>query len=92
MNDNYVHKIAQSIRQKVNPDDLPKKGLDRLFMYYALLALSKAPNVTNEDVHNAWSAWASEYDSRNPSLVPFQNLDSETQEKDSTYRDAINNI
>lgn len=91
-NENYIQEIAERIRAKINPADLPDDGLDQLFASYALLALSKGPTVTNEDVHDAWSVWATEFDPANDSLVPFDELSPETQAQDKVYRDAINEI
>lgn len=91
MDDNsYIVKIANQIAGRISTDHLPEGDLTRLFLYYAVLHLAKAPNVTNEDVHDAWSAWASEFDVENLTLVPFNQLDYDTQQKDSLYRDVIN--
>jgi hypothetical protein len=91
MNDdpNYIEAVAAKIRAQIDPSKLPDKGLDQLFASYALLALSRGTRVTNEDVHDAWSAWATEFDPENDSLVPFDELSSETQAQDNIFREAI---
>jgi hypothetical protein len=90
--DNYIAETAAAIRALIDPDKLPPEGLDDLFASYALLALSKGVEVTNEDVHDAWSAWASKYDPENDSLVPFEELNAKTQAEDTVFRDAIRQV
>lgn len=87
--ENYIEEISLRIRAKLDPSKLPKQGLDQLFASYALLALTKGADVTNEDVHDAWSAWATQYDPSNESLVPYDELSPETQSQDTLFRDAI---
>jgi hypothetical protein len=79
---NYIRELAEQIKSKVDPSALPSKGVDELFDTYAVLALSKGATVTNEDVHNAWSAWATKYDPTNTSLVPYSELAKEIQQED----------
>jgi len=85
----YIRDLANQIRSKFNESEIPDKGLDELFDSYAVLALSKGKSVTNEDVHNAWSAWATKFDPDNKSLVPFDELPSETQSSDTKFTKAI---
>jgi hypothetical protein len=87
--DNYIEELAAKIRAQVDPADLPADGLDQLFASYALLALSKGVEVSNEDVHDAWSVWATQFDPDSKSLVPFDELSTETQAQDTVYREAI---
>jgi hypothetical protein len=89
---NYIRDIAERIKSKVDPSELPDKGLDELFDTYAVLALSKGGSVTNEDVHDAWSAWASKYDPTNSSLVPFDQLPKNIQSEDSRFTVAIREV
>jgi hypothetical protein len=89
---NYIEEIASRIRSKVDPSKLPKDGMDQLFASYALLALSKGTAVSNEDVHDAWSAWATEYDPDSSSLKPFDELEPAVQDEDRVYRDAIREV
>lgn len=87
--ENYVAEVASKIREIVDSKSFPAEGAEQLFMSYALLALAKGIEVTNEDVHDAWSIWASEHDPNSSSLVPFDELDLETQGQDTRFRDAI---
>jgi hypothetical protein len=58
---------------------------------YALLALTKGVETTLEDVHDAWAVWTATVRGRpdHRSLVPFDELDRETQEMDRIYMDGI---
>jgi hypothetical protein len=89
---NYIEEIATRIRSNIDPDKLPKNGLDQLFASYALLALSKGLDVSNEDVHDAWSTWATEYDPESSSLKPFDELERSVQSEDQIFRDAIRDV
>lgn len=60
-----------------------------LIRLYALLALVKGADVTNADVHDAWSVWAAVLRPDHQSLVPFAELAPEVQELDTKYADAI---
>ena len=92
MINSYLDKIATEIRRTADPDaalsdeDLP------LYRIYAVLLLAKGQDVTLEDVHNAWAAWASEHDSENRNLLPFKELSLRTQRKDQLYVDAIHQV
>lgn len=88
----YIRELAQQIRARVDPATLPTEGLDELFDSYAVLALSKGEDVTNEDVHNAWSAWATKYAPESESLVPFDELSEEVQQEDTRFTVAIREV
>ncbi len=86
---NYITKVANNIRAKFTAGQLPSDGLEMLFNSYAVLALSKGESVTSRDVHDAWSAWATEYDPDNNSLTPFDELSEGTKAQDDKFVDAI---
>jgi hypothetical protein len=88
----YIRDLANQIRSKFSKSEIPDKGLDELFDAYAVLALSKGKEVTNEDVHDAWSAWATKFDPDNKSLVPFNELPSEIQNYDTKFTKAIQEV
>lgn len=90
--ENYITEIADQIRDQIDPGKLPDEGLDQLFASYALLALSRGGDVSNEDVHDAWSVWATQFDPENESLVPYEDLSSAVQDEDTIFRDAIRKI
>jgi hypothetical protein len=89
MTNSYLDKIAAEIRRNADPDaalsdeDLP------LYRIYAVLLLAKGRDVTVEDVHNAWAAWASEHEPESRTLLPFKELSLRVQRKDQLYVDAI---
>lgn len=74
---------AKSMGDSWVPDD------ETLWLAYALLCRSKGEEVTSEDVHDAWSLWATKADPESWSLVPFAELTVEMQSLDDEYRDAI---
>lgn len=73
---------------------------NQLIRYYALLALTKGENVTLQDVHDAWAMNMNFKESNPPycyghehlSIVPFDQLSKETQDRDIEYRDAIQKV
>lgn len=88
----YLDQIAHAIRQAAQPDALPDDDTTDLFRLYAVLLLAKGSVVTHEDVHNAWVAWMLSKGEHHPSLVPFDNLDAQTQAEDSPFVEAIREI
>src|SRR5688572_22285767 len=92
MINSYLDKIAAEIRRTADPDaalsdeDLP------LYRIYAVLLLAKGQDVTAEDVHNAWAAWASEHEPESRDLLPFKELSLRVQRKDLLYADAIHQV
>ena len=88
-NDNYISTVSNRIRSCFKSEEIPDKGLELLFGMYAVLALTKGTSVTDSDVHDAWSLWATLYDPNSDSLVPFSELSSDIQSKDSKFTEAI---
>lgn len=86
---NYLEKIAARIKAEIPADKLPDADVDELMMSYALLVEAKGTRVTNEDVHDAWSAWMTKIDPSHKSIVPYDELDDETRRQDTMYTDAI---
>ncbi|GDY71052.1 hypothetical protein SAV31267_005370 [Streptomyces avermitilis] len=60
-----------------------------MFRIYAVLLEAKGEQVTDEDVHNAWSAWMQSVDSSHAALIPFFDLPPETRAFDAPYAEAI---
>jgi hypothetical protein len=88
----YLDQIAHAIRQAAQPDALPDDVTTDLFRLYAVLLLAKDSEVTHEDVHNAWVAWMLSKGEHHPSLVPFEELDAQTQAEDSPFMGAIREV
>jgi hypothetical protein len=89
----YLDQTAASIRKEVPQEILPDEdGLDGLFRLYALLARAKGEAVSAEDVHDAWVVWMLERGEEHESLVPFDQLDRETQHEDDPFVRAIRTV
>jgi hypothetical protein len=85
----YLEEAAGLIRAELAADAEPPANSESLFVLYAVLMRAKGESVTLADVHDAWSAWAVITQPGHKSLVPFQDLDPETQEADRPYAEAI---
>jgi hypothetical protein len=88
----YLNDIANEIRDEVPGSALPEGPTLPLFRLYGVLLLAKGADVSPRDVHNAWVAWMASRDPDHESLVPFDALDSATQEEDSPYVVAIKKV
>ena len=88
----YLDDLAEAVRQAVPPEALPDGDTSSLFRGYAVLLLAKGEQITRADVHNAWVAWMAGQDEDHESLVPFSDLDPETQAEDSPYVVAIRTV
>ncbi|MFB4421951.1 hypothetical protein C5F59_012765 [Streptomyces sp. QL37] len=85
----YLDPLADLIRACLPPDAAPPADAAALFRIYAVLLEAKGEQVTDEDVHNAWSAWMQSVDDSHAALVPFGDLSPETRAFDSPYAEAI---
>ncbi|MFC7511941.1 hypothetical protein ACFQV4_22940 [Streptomyces thermocarboxydus] len=70
----YLDPLADLIRSCLPPAARPPEDADDLFRLYAVLLRAKGERVTEEDVHDAWSAWMQTTDAGHASLVPFEEL------------------
>ncbi len=89
---NYLDKIAAEIQRVADPEARPPDEDLPLYRLYAVLLLAKGQDVTGEDVHNAWAAWASDHDPDSRHLLPFKELSISDQLKDDVYVDAIHEV
>ncbi|PWI04625.1 hypothetical protein DIZ27_44210 [Streptomyces sp. NWU339] len=85
----YLDPLADLIRACLPPEAEPPEDSSALFRIYAVLLKAKGEQVTDEDVHNAWSAWMQSVDSTHAALVPFGELPPETRAFDAPYAQAI---
>ncbi|MFF3787448.1 hypothetical protein [Streptomyces sp. NPDC001933] len=85
----YLDSLADLIRSCLPPDAEPPADSDDLFRIYAVLLKAKGEQVTDEDVHDAWSAWMQSVDSTHDALVPFRDLAPEMRAADTPYTVAI---
>lgn len=89
---NYLDLIAAEIQRTADPESTPPDEDLSLYRLYAVLLLAKGREVTLEDVHNAWAAWASDHEPDSRHLIPFKELSLSIQRKDQTYVDAIHEV
>lgn len=85
----YLEEVAALIRSELPKEAAPPLNSDSLFLLYAVLLRAKGERVTSADVHDAWSAWALQVDPEHSSIVPYGDLDRETQRQDEPYVLAI---
>ncbi|MFJ3219517.1 hypothetical protein ACIPLC_26775 [Kitasatospora sp. NPDC086801] len=85
----YLDDLADLIRSCLPPTVVPPAGSDDLFRIYAVLLRAKGEQVTDEDVHDAWSAWMQSVNAAHHALVSFQDLPLETRTLDAPYAEAI---
>jgi hypothetical protein len=88
----YIDRVAAEIRRTADPDAASSDEDLLLYRIYAVLLLTKGKDVTAEDVHNAWAAWASEHESNSRNLLPFKELSLEVQRKDEPYAEVIRQV
>lgn len=90
----YIDKVYEMIQKETG-----LKSKETLKMY-TLLALVKGEETTLSDVHDGWSM-VMNYKKANPpycyghdhkSLVPFDQLSKETQDRDIKYVEAIHKV
>ncbi|WP_263168584.1 hypothetical protein [Streptomyces sp. SCSIO ZS0520] len=85
----YLDALASLIRSCLPAHAAPPADCDDLFRIYAVLLRAKGEQVTDEDVHDAWSAWMQSIDSGHKALVPYHDLDAAIQAFDAPYAEAI---
>lgn len=85
----YLDDIAARIRRHIPDDCMPKWHAEALLRTYAILLRSKGCDVTESDVHDAWSAWMAERDDGHASLVIYDELPAEVQDEDRVFVTAI---
>lgn len=85
----YTDTLAAGIMAHTEGEADPDSEWFPLFRIYAVLCLAKGEEVNAEDVHDAWSAWASQYRPGHKSNIPFGDLDEEVKRLDEPYVEAI---
>ena len=60
-----------------------------LIDFYTLLGLTCGDTVTNEDVHDAWAIWTNTRTPHHADLLPYDELNKDTQAKDGYYAEKI---
>lgn len=88
----YLDKIAIDISKSADSDAIMSDEDLPLYRIYAVLLLAKGQDVTAEDVHNAWAAWACVYEPDSQNIIPFKELSHRVQQKDKLYVDTIHKV
>lgn len=84
---NYIDSVKEELAKHIKVG----KGLMNV---YTLLVLTVGENCTLENIHDAWSVninanWDKKTNGEHRSLIPFNQLSVETQEKDREYMLAV---
>ena len=85
----YLDDIAATIRKHIPEGRMPGQEAERLLLQYAVLLRVKGANITNSDIHDAWSAWMCEYDRRHVALTPYDDLPKDVQDEDRVFSTAV---
>ncbi|MHB1343972.1 MAG: RipA family octameric membrane protein [Thermoleophilia bacterium] len=85
----YLDDLATVIRAYVPENRVPEGDVDELFRLYAVLLRGKGADVTQSDVHDAWSVWMATRDGRHESLVEYEDLDEGIRAEDRIFATAI---
>lgn len=82
---NYVEKVRKELLKEI-------KVNDSLLNLYSLLVLTKGENTTLKDIHDAWSLDTNRFFSEHKSIIPFEELTKEVQDKDIEYLEAAKKV
>lgn len=89
----YIDKVVDKVK---NDCGIKNNYLAR---YYALLVLVKGTDITLQDVHDAWAMSMNFspqtdycYGHEHKSIVPFEDLDSEVQNKDARFVERLKKV
>lgn len=85
----YLDDVAAHIRKHIPETRMPEGHAEALLRIYAILLRAKGCDVTESDVHDAWSAWMSEREPGHASLVPYDQLSREVRDEDRIFVTAI---
>jgi hypothetical protein len=89
---NYIAAVARDIREEVPPAAMPDGDLDLLFLFYAVLVLTRGERTTAKDVHDAWTAWMTATGQEHESMVPFDRLPESVKDEDEPFVRAIRTV
>jgi len=88
----YLNDIATRIRAHIPDDRMPDDNAEELLLLYAVLLRSKGTDVTESNIHDAWSAWMAGLDETHESLVTYEDLTPETREQDGVFAKAVRQV
>ena len=85
----YLDDIAARIRSHIANERMPDENAEELMRLYAVLLRAKGRDVTESDIHDAWSMWMTKYQKNHESLVPYEDLKPEVRAQDSVFANAV---
>lgn len=85
----YIEEIAEAIRHQARTGEAFDEEEQRLYLIYAVLALTIGEDVTRRHVHDAWSAWKAMSQPEHESIQPFDQLGGDVQGEDEPFVTAI---
>jgi hypothetical protein len=68
---------------------MPDENAEELLRSYAVLLRAKGSNITESDIHDAWSAWMAARDRSHESLVTYEDLSPDVRDADSVFVSAV---
>jgi len=68
---------------------MPDENAEELLRLYAVLLRAKGTDITESDIHDAWSAWMSTRDESHESLVTYEDLTPEVRDADGVFASAV---
>ncbi len=83
---NYIQNVIDDLNELI--PGYPPELID----LYALLVLTRGKETTLEDVHDAWAIWKNRIKPNHKSLIPFDELKFEIQERDRKFMVAIHTV
>lgn len=101
MNTNYTYidevvDTIQYIAEKGSHNRRSVRINNYLARYYAMIVLIKGENITLKDVHDAWAMNQNYspvgYGHEHKSIVPFEELSKETQDKDEIFVQILKEV
>lgn len=85
----YLDDIAARIRAHISDDRMPDENAEELLRLYAVLLRAKGTDVTESDIHDAWSMWIAKHREEHESLVPYEDLTPDVREQDGIFASAV---
>lgn len=90
---NYIQQRAHEIFQELYPnEEMEEEELYQLYALVSLILERLGFDVLDADIHDAWALWEMKTNPGHPSIVPFDELTQETQDKDNMYTQAVNQV
>jgi hypothetical protein len=85
----YLDDLAALIRGHIPEERMPAGDAHELLRLYAVLLRAKGGNVTQSDIHDAWSAWMAGRNDNHSALVAYEDLTKDVREEDQVFAMAV---